>query len=90
MRFLGASGELRPRLERNKLELMKLVVAPHALEVCRRLVEAGHSAQIVGGCVRDLLLGRTAKDWDVATSGRPEAVQRLFKDRKSTRLNSSH
>ena len=54
-------------------------VAPAALEVCRRLAEGGHSAQIVGGCVRDLLLGRAAKDWDVATSAHPDAVQRLFK-----------
>jgi tRNA nucleotidyltransferase (CCA-adding enzyme) len=53
-------------------------VAPAALEVCRRLAEAGHVAQIVGGCVRDLLLGRSAKDWDVATSAHPDAVQRLF------------
>jgi len=54
-------------------------VAPAALEVCRRLVEGGHSAQIVGGCVRDVLLGRPAKDWDVATSAHPEDVQSVFR-----------
>lgn len=54
-------------------------VAPSALEVCRRLAEAGHSAQIVGGCVRDLVLGRPAKDWDVATSAHPDEVQRVFR-----------
>ncbi len=54
-------------------------VAPAALEVCRRLAAAGHSAQIVGGCVRDLLLGRPAKDWDVATSAHPDEVQRVFR-----------
>ena len=54
-------------------------VAPTALEVCRRLAAAGHGAQIVGGCVRDLYLGRAAKDWDVATSAHPDEVQRLFK-----------
>jgi len=43
-----------------------------------RLREAGHEALLAGGCVRDLLLGRTPKDYDVATSARPEQVQALF------------
>jgi tRNA nucleotidyltransferase (CCA-adding enzyme) len=57
---------------------MMEVGAP-ALEVCRRLAGAGHAAHVVGGCVRDLLLGRPAKDWDVTTSALPDAVSRLFK-----------
>ncbi len=47
-------------------------------EVVRRLRAAGHEAWWVGGCVRDLLLGREAKDLDVATSARPEQVEALF------------
>jgi tRNA nucleotidyltransferase/poly(A) polymerase len=43
-----------------------------------RLREAGHEALLAGGCVRDLLLGRTPKDYDVATSAWPEQVQALF------------
>ncbi|MCX5656287.1 MAG: CCA tRNA nucleotidyltransferase [Planctomycetota bacterium] len=43
-----------------------------------RLREAGHEALLAGGCVRDLLLGRPPKDYDVATSARPEQVQALF------------
>jgi tRNA nucleotidyltransferase (CCA-adding enzyme) len=54
-------------------------VAPAALEICRRLRAAGHGAHVVGGCVRDVLLGRPAKDWDIATSAVPEEVQRLFR-----------
>ena len=54
-------------------------VAPPALEVCRRLTAAGHAASVVGGCVRDVLLGRPVKDWDVATSAFPDEVQRQFK-----------
>ena len=42
------------------------------------LTEAGHAAYPVGGCVRDLLLGRTPGDYDVATAARPEAVAGLF------------
>ena len=50
--------------------------------LARRIVavlrEAGHSAFLVGGCVRDLLLHRAPKDFDVATSARPEQLLRLF------------
>ena len=45
---------------------------------CDRLREAGFAAHPVGGCVRDLLLGRTPGDWDVTTSAHPERVQELF------------
>jgi tRNA nucleotidyltransferase (CCA-adding enzyme) len=47
--------------------------------VCATLHGAGHGAWIVGGCVRDLLLGRTVSDWDVCTSARPEQVSALFR-----------
>ena len=46
--------------------------------LCARLRSAGREAYPVGGCVRDLLLGRTPGDWDVATSARPEEVMALF------------
>jgi putative nucleotidyltransferase with HDIG domain len=49
-----------------------------AISIVRRLREADHSAYLTGGCVRDLLLGRTAKDFDVATSARPDELLRLF------------
>lgn len=48
-------------------------------EICRTLVDAGHEAWCVGGAVRDALLGVGTLDWDIATSARPEQVQRLFK-----------
>jgi tRNA nucleotidyltransferase (CCA-adding enzyme) len=46
--------------------------------LCRRLRDAGHQAHLVGGGIRDLLLGRTPADFDVATSARPEDVLSLF------------
>jgi poly(A) polymerase len=58
-------------------------IDPDAAKVVRRLVRAGHEAYLVGGCVRDLLLGRTmaeVKDFDVATSARPEVVRDLFRN----------
>lgn len=45
-----------------------------------RLEEAGHEAYIVGGCVRDLLLGRKPKDWDITTNATPESIQSLFEE----------
>ncbi len=49
------------------------------LAVCARLREKGHRAWIVGGCVRDLLRSAKVSDWDIATSARPEEVQRAFR-----------
>ena len=49
-----------------------------ALAIVRRLREAGHVAYFAGGCVRDLLLGRDPKDYDVATDAPPDRVRELF------------
>jgi len=49
-----------------------------AVSIIRRLREAGHAAFLTGGCVRDLLLGRPPKDFDVATSAQPDELLRLF------------
>ena len=46
--------------------------------VCRTLRGAGHQAYLVGGCVRDILLGRQPADYDVATDASPDQVQQLF------------
>ena len=51
-----------------------------ARSIVNRLRSRGHAAFLVGGCVRDLLLGRTPKDFDVATSARPEELLALFPD----------
>jgi poly(A) polymerase len=49
-----------------------------AISIVRTLREKGHQAYLVGGCVRDLLLGREPADYDVATDARPEEVMRIF------------
>ncbi len=61
------------------LERLASSVPPKVREVCTTIAAAGHQAVIVGGCVRDVLMGRTPGDWDVASSARPEDVMRLFK-----------
>src|SRR5258706_4066061 len=48
------------------------------LALCQRLDQAGFRAWIVGGCLRDLLLGKTVSDWDLATDARPDEMARVF------------
>jgi len=55
-------------------------ISPYALKVLYRLKDAGHQGFLVGGAVRDLLLGLTPKDFDVATDAHPEQVRRLFRN----------
>ncbi len=54
-------------------------LCPHAVKVVRTLLEAGFKAYLVGGCVRDMLLGLAPKDFDVSTDARPEDVITLFR-----------
>lgn len=49
-------------------------------DVARTLRKAGFEAYLVGGCVRDLLIGRKPKDWDITTNATPEKIQELFPD----------
>ncbi len=51
---------------------------PEVSHVTDTLEKAGYEAFVVGGCVRDLLLGREPKDWDVTTNATPEQIQGLF------------
>ena len=53
-------------------------VPPDVIALCERLRSRGKRAWIVGGCVRDLLLGRVAADWDVATDARPRELLSIF------------
>jgi poly(A) polymerase len=55
-------------------------IDPDAAKVVQRLRDHEHLAYLVGGCVRDLLLGRKPKDFDVVTSATPPEIKRLFKN----------
>src|SRR3989338_10578026 len=46
--------------------------------VIEKLTKAGYEAYIVGGCVRDLLMDKAPKDWDVTTNAKPEEIQKIF------------
>ena len=60
-----------------------------ALEVVRKLREAGFAAYWAGGCVRDELLGRTPKDYDVATDATPQQIRRLFGRRRTLAIGAA-
>ncbi len=55
-------------------------IPPEVLEVYAALKRGGHEAYLVGGCVRDVLIGREPKDWDITTSATPGEIQALFAD----------
>ena len=67
------------RLGKAEHGIDRLLVDRHAIEVVERLQQAGFSAYLVGGCVRDLLLEHQPKDFDVATNATPEEVKPLFR-----------
>ena len=60
-----------------------------AVEVVQRLKEAGFQALWAGGCVRDFLMGRTPKDYDVATDAPPEQVRQVFRRRRTVPVGES-
>ncbi len=59
---------------------MKLNVPQEILRVGSTLQEGGFEAYLVGGCVRDILIGREPKDWDIATNALPEQILKIFPD----------
>lgn len=67
-------------ITRDQHPISRKNISASALKVLYRLNEAGYSAYLVGGAVRDLLLGRSPKDYDVATNATPEQVRQVFRN----------
>ncbi|NLM13395.1 MAG: CCA tRNA nucleotidyltransferase [Epulopiscium sp.] len=59
--------------------LKKIDIPREVVEIISTLNANGYEGYIVGGCVRDILMGRTPMDWDLTTSAKPEEIKRLFK-----------
>jgi len=76
---LPAAGEGMVRVAREKHGLSRDAISPAAAKVCAVLRDAGFSGYVVGGAVRDLLLGIVPKDFDIATDARPEQIKPLFR-----------
>ena len=76
---MSEDAELAPRIvPRAEHPISRTAIDKNALKVLYRLHKAGYMAYLVGGGVRDLLLGRRPKDFDVGTDARPNEVRRLF------------
>ncbi|TXL15722.1 poly(A) polymerase [Methylococcaceae bacterium HT4] len=65
---------------RSEHNISRNQISSNALKVLYRLKNEGYEAYLVGGCVRDLLLGREPKDFDVATNATPEQVKQAFRN----------
>ena len=79
--WYNAGPMVEPRVvPRNEHTLSRKDIDPDALTVLYRLHQASHIAYLVGGSVRDLLLGRRPKDFDLGTSAHPNQVKRLFRN----------
>ena len=64
---------------RQTIHFDKHLIDKDAQKVVNTLIKAGHETYLVGGCIRDLLLGHKPKDFDIATSATPEQVHHIFK-----------
>src|SRR5258707_11353291 len=69
-----------PVVARSEHSISRRDIDPDALKVLYRLHEHEHVAYLVGGSVRDLLLGRRPKDFDIGTSAHPHQVKKLFRN----------
>jgi len=75
--FSATQGPQRWSREKHGIDARK--VSRHAVKVCEVLQQHGYQAYVVGGAVRDLIVGLSPKDFDVATNATPEQVRRLFR-----------
>ncbi len=66
-------------LIRQSVTFDKKLLDSDALKIVEKLIKSGYEAYLVGGCIRDLLLGYKPKDFDIATNATPEQIQKLFK-----------
>jgi poly(A) polymerase len=78
-RVFGLPSEGMVTVPRARHGLSRDAISPAAAKVCAVLRDAGYPAYIVGGAVRDLLLGIEPKDFDIATNARPEQIKPLFR-----------
>jgi len=77
----AVQAPVQPRIySRDQHPISRAAISDNALKVLYRLRDAGFRSCLVGGGVRDLLLGREPKDFDVATDAHPEDVRRLFRN----------
>jgi poly(A) polymerase len=78
-RVLGLASPGLQRVAQARHGVTRNAISSSALKVCDVLADRGYAAYVVGGAVRDILLGIAPKDFDVATDARPEQIKPLFR-----------
>ena len=78
MSAYAAENRLRRWFTGEEHTNMKLTIPSNAEKILHILEENGYEAYVVGGCVRDSILGRNPNDWDITTSASPQQVKELF------------
>lgn len=73
------SSNLPQIIPRDEHNISRKNISPAAIKIIKQLNDAGFDAYLVGGGVRDLLLGSNPKDFDVATNAKPEEIKRIFR-----------
>ena len=66
-------------LIRKKIKFDKKLIDQDALKIVKKMTNSGYETYLVGGCIRDIILGHKPKDFDIATSATPEQINKLFK-----------
>ena len=80
----ATSPEIEPLIiPKSKHHLSTSDLDRDALKVLTRLNDAGHTAYLVGGGVRDLYLGKTPKDYDISTDARPGQLRKIFRNSRT-------
>ena len=69
---------------------VSIALPPVVASLLARLEAAGHTAYVVGGCVRDSLLGIVPGDWDICTSATPEQTRKIFSDCRQVLTGMKH
>lgn len=76
-------GFMMIKKEKNQkfnLKIKSKDIDPGALFIIKRLNDSGYKALAVGGCIRNLIMGEEARDWDITTKATPEEISRVFKE----------
>lgn len=77
------------KLNNNKPKINKKDIPSNVLFILKKLKKEGHLSFLVGGCIRDLLLQRTVRDWDVITDAKPRQIQKIFYQYKTFLIGRS-
>src|SRR5665648_1004444 len=74
--------EKEKKEDKYNLKIKSEDIDPGALFIIKRLNDSGYEAFVVGGCIRNLIMGVEARDWDITTKAAPEEIVEVFRDYK--------